>query len=72
MCFGDFWQLDPTGDVAIMSNPTKKPEDPYVDRTLSMFWYSGDDSLLDGNYNLQAWGRRVDDARRRPRIRKLS
>ena len=43
-----------------------------MDRTLSMFWYSGDDSLLDGNYNLQARGLRFDDARRRPRIWELS
>ena len=65
LCFGDFRQLDPTGDVAIMSNPIKKPEGPCVDSTLSMFWYSGGDGLLDGNFGLQAWGRRLDDARRR-------
>ena len=56
VCFEDFWQLDPTGDVAIMSNPTEKPEGPCVDRTLLMFWHSGEGSLLDGNYDLQARG----------------
>ena len=66
LCFGDFWQLDPTGDVAIMSNPAKTPDDPFAQRTLDMFWYSGEDSQLEGNYNLQAWGRGL------PRIWELS
>ena len=51
-----------------MSNPTKQPEDPYVDRTLSTFWHAGEGSLHDGNYNQQAWGGRLNDAYCRPRI----
>ena len=60
ICFGDFWQLDPTGDTAFMTNPTKSTGDPYVDCTLSMFWHKGGEK--DGhNYHLQPWqdGRRV-------------
>ena len=37
LCFGDFWQLDPTGDVAFASNPLKCIGIPDVDRTMTMF-----------------------------------
>ena len=34
LCFGNFWQLDPTGDAAIMSNPLKHTGCSSVDRIL--------------------------------------
>ena len=53
ICFGDFWQLDPTGDVSFMSNPTKNHGNPYVDYTMAMFW-SHDESRRE-DVHLQAW-----------------
>ena len=37
LCFGDFWQLDPTGDTSFMSSPKKNFGNPHADRTLTMF-----------------------------------
>ena len=54
LCFGDFWQLDPTGDTSFMSNPTKTIGNPCADLTMSMFWRAareGDEH----NAHLQAW-----------------
>ena len=55
ICFGDFWQLDPTGDTAVMSNPFKNSGCAHVDSTLHMFWYAGKDGDSDGHYHLQPW-----------------
>ena len=54
LCFGDFWQLDPTGDVAFASNPLNCIGIPDVDRTMVMFWHKslGDDA---SNFHMQAW-----------------
>ena len=54
LCFGDFWQLDPTGDTSFMSNPIKPIGNPCADSTMSMFWHAareGDEH----NTHLQAW-----------------
>ena len=56
LCFGDFWQLDPTGDVSIMSNPMKDTGDPNVDRTLLMFWFGPNtEAAEEDNHHLQPW-----------------
>ena len=55
VCFGDFWQLDPTGDAALMSNPLKHSGCPYVDRTLFMFWYSPQKDEGRDNFHVQPW-----------------
>jgi hypothetical protein len=53
---GDWWQLRPTGQVAIMSNPfaQKALENARASETMGMFWYAG------LPFSLQPW---VDTAR---------
>ena len=55
LCFGDFWQLDPTGDAAIMSNPLKHTGCSSVDRTLYMFWYAPKQDEECDNFHIQPW-----------------
>ena len=46
--FGDFWQIPPTGQIAIMSNPFSQPalESAAATGALSMFWKArGPDAL---------------------------
>ena len=43
VCFlGDFWQLRPTGQVALMSNPFAKQvsENPRAQEIMGMFWHN--------------------------------
>ena len=52
MCFlGDFWQLRPTGQIALMSNPcaAKVQENARAQAIMGMFWYS------DLSFSLQRW-----------------
>ena len=53
LCFGDFWQLDPTGDTSFMSNPTRIPGSAIVDRTMAMFWQR--EGPRRDNLHLQEW-----------------
>ena len=53
LCFGDFWQLDPTGDTSFMSNPTRIQGSAIVDRTMTMFWLR--EGALRNNWHLQEW-----------------
>ena len=48
---GDFWQLRPTGQIAIMSNPfaTKTLENARASEIMGMFWFSHP------KYSLQPW-----------------
>ena len=50
--FGDFWQLDPTGDTSLMSNPTKGTGSPSADRMMSMFWHEACEGSDD---HVQVW-----------------
>ena len=54
LCFGDFWQLVPTGDASFMSSPKKSTGKPHADRTLTMFWRR---ALPEDEHNdhLQSW-----------------
>ena len=52
LCFGDFWQLDPTGDVAFMLHPGRHAGVPYVDSTMHCFWYP---PTKDDDFHLQPW-----------------
>jgi len=57
LLMGDFWQLPPTGQIAVMSNPfsQKVLESARANSVMSMFWRS------DSKYSLQHW----NDARHR-------
>ena len=51
MFMGDFWQLRPTGQIALMSNPfaTKAKENQKARQIMAMFWDP------DISYSLQTW-----------------
>ena len=46
--FGDFWQIPPTGQIAIMSNPFSQPalESATATAALSMFWRASSPDAL--------------------------
>ena len=54
LCFGDFWQLDPTGDTSFMSNPTKTTGNPLVDWSMNMFWHQAPNEHEQSDH-LQVW-----------------
>ena len=51
MFLGDFWQLRPTGLIALMSNPfaAKAQENARAREIMGMFWFSG------LSFSLQPW-----------------